>query len=751
MRDPNYKRESRKYEHPIASREMIVEKMSSLGEPAAFKRLAKELELEDKRDRDALTLRLRAMVRDGQLVVDKRNVYALASKVELFAGKVSAHSDGYGFVLCEDERDDIFLTQRQMRAVFHGDQVLVRIRGRDRRGRDEGEIVEVLQHRTNELVGRVYFENRTALFEALNRRINHEILIDHPDRELLDGQIAVGKVSQQPSLHGLAAVEVIEILGEHLTPKMEVQVALRNHDIPVDFSDDVIQEVDQFPTEVKSQQKGNRADLRDLDFVTIDGEDARDFDDAVYCEMRQGGGYKLYVAIADVANYVRPDSDLDSEAYERGTSVYFPQFVVPMLPEKLSNGLCSLNPELDRLVMVCEMTIAKTGKISSYQFYEGVLRSAERLTYTQVGKWVEEKSFPRHADSLDALNEFTHTMLKSRQERGAIDFDGSEVRFSFGEDGRVKEVVPIQRNFAHKLIEEAMLCANVCAAKFIAQSGKQGLYRVHEKPEQDKIDFLAEFLATFGIELGEGTSFDYQRAVAGLRDKKNSQVLQISLLRSMQQAVYQPENKGHFGLSYSHYGHFTSPIRRYPDLLMHRLIKSVIHDAAENKHVVQFAKPSRKHLYNYDEETVVNQGVHLSFVERRADDAVYEVLEWAKCDFVSDRVGEDFAGIISAVTKFGFFVQLEGLLVDGLVHVSTLAGDYYHFEVKEQCLVGERSGQSFSLGDIVTVQVAKVDVDERKIDLELLTHSSITKRKGMKKKRKPKNDSRGPRKRKKKR
>ena len=675
------------------------------------------------------------MVRGGQVVVDRRNVYAIANKLELFAGRVSAHSDGFGFLICDDERDDIFLSHRQMRAVFHGDKAMVRVRGRDRRGRDEGEIVEVLARNTLELVGRVHFDNRIALLESLNRRIDHEILIDDPGEEIKEGRIVVARVTQQPTLHGLASVEIVAVLGEHLTPDMEVEVALRNNDIPVEFPDEVLTDVDQLPFEVTRAQKRQREDLRHLDFVTIDGEDARDFDDAVYCEKRRGG-YRLFVAIADVANYVLPGLPLDQEAYKRGTSVYFPQYVVPMLPEKLSNGLCSLNPEVDRLVMVCEMSISDQGRIGSYQFFEGLIHSKERLTYTTVGDWVERKEFPRHKDSLGNMLDLARILIGTRTERGALDFDTREVSFSFNAEGRVSDVNLVTRNFAHRLIEECMLCANVCAAKLVSKLELPGLFRVHEKPEEEKIEYLAEFLESFGIDLGVGTPRDYQNAIRQLREKKNGQVLQIALLRSMQQAVYHPENKGHFGLGYSHYTHFTSPIRRYPDLLVHRLIKSAIHSRFDCAEVRRFGKPGKINFYPYEEETVILQGEHTSFAERRADDAVYEVLDWVKCDYLSDHVGDDFDGTISAVAKFGFFVQLEGVLVEGLVHVSTLVGDYYQFDRGGQCLFGERGNESFGLGDVVTVQVAGVDVDERKVDLELLSHSPIPRKKS--KKRKPK-------------
>ena len=731
MKDPHSSREKERYEHPIASRQAILNHMEKAGEPLSFKRLAKELGIENARDRDALTLRLRAMVRDGQVVGDRRNVYAIANKLELFAGRVSAHSDGFGFLICDDERDDIFLSHRQMRAVFHGDKAMVRVRGRDRRGRDEGEIVEVLARNTLELVGRVHFNNRIALLESLNRRIDHEILIDDHGEEIKEGVIVVARVTQQPTLHGLASVEIIAVLGEHLTPDMEVEVALRNNDIPFEFPDEVLTDVDQLPFEVTRGQKKQREDLRHLDFVTIDGEDARDFDDAVYCEKRRGG-YRLFVAIADVANYVQPGLPLDQEAYKRGTSVYFPQYVVPMLPEKLSNGLCSLNPEVDRLVMVCEMNISDQGRIGSYQFFEGLIHSKERLTYTTVGDWVERKEFPRHKASLGNMLDLAKILIGTRKERGALDFDTREVSFAFNAEGRVSDVNLVTRNFAHRLIEECMLCANVCAAKLVSKLESPGLFRVHEEPEEEKIEYLAEFLESFGIDLGTGTPRDYQTAITQLREKKNGQVLQIALLRSMQQAVYHPENKGHFGLGYSHYTHFTSPIRRYPDLLVHRLIKSVIHSKLDCAEIRRFGKPGKINHYPYDEETVILQGEHTSFAERRADDAVYEVLDWVKCDYLGDHVGDDFDGTISAVAKFGFFVQLEGVLVEGLVHVSTLVGDYYQFDRGGQCLFGERGNETFGLGDAVTVQVAGVDVDERQVDLELLRHTPIPRNKSKK-------------------
>jgi len=741
-KDPYKKREAGKYEHPIASREFILARMAEFGEPVSFKRLVKELSHDESAERDALQARLRAMVRDGQLVADRRNVYAIASRMELVTGKVLAHADGFGFLSSENREEDVFLSSRQMKSVFHGDIAQVRIRGKDRRGRSEGEIVEVLQRNTMQVVGRLYYEGRLTLLESLNNRIIQKILIENFDRRRhKTGQIVVAEIVEQPSLHGIPTAQVIEILGDHLTPDMEVEVALRNHDIPFSFSDDVIEQVDQMPAVVSENDKKKRKDLRSLPFVTIDGEDAKDFDDAVYCEKKSGGGWKLYVAIADVAHYIEIDSYLDEVVFDRGTSVYFPQYVVPMLPEKLSNGLCSLKPKVDRLVLVCEMSISARGRVGAFQFYEGVIHSHARLTYTQVIAMlggdrdvrVDYASLTNHIDELYSLY---HRLQALRSVRGALDFDTKELGFEFDKSGRVEAIVPRTRNDAHRLIEECMLCANVCAARFIAKHQKPGLYRVHEPPKEDKVEGLVEFLAQLGIPLnfdGKVTPGDYQTVLDQLRNRKNGNVLQVALLRSLNQAVYQVENKGHFGLNYSEYAHFTSPIRRFPDLMMHRFIKSVVH-SQEASHLVQrFGRSRKRNWYPYTMDDVVLRGERSSFTERRADGAVYDVLEWIKCDYVSKHVGDVCPGVITGVTKFGLFVELDDIFVEGLIHVSTLSGDYYQYDQASQRLIGERTRTTFSLADSVSVQITRADVDERKIDLELVSHSPLSTRSSLRK------------------
>ncbi|MCB1647266.1 MAG: ribonuclease R, partial [Pseudomonadales bacterium] len=568
-------------------------------------------------------------------------------------------------------------------------------------------------------------------------RISHEIYLQpEAGEQPVEGQIVVARILRQPGEHSHVLAAVSEVLGDHLTPDIEVEIALRNNDIPAVWPEEVVAEAQQLPDQVSGPDKNRRKDLREVPFVTIDGADARDFDDAVYCEARAGGGWRLYVAIADVAHYVTVGSALDKSAYARGTSVYFPQYVVPMLPEKLSNGLCSLNPQVDRLVMVCEMTISARGRIGSYQFYEGVIHSAARLTYPQVAELLEgdaaEFLYPALTDPLLRLYDLYKTLDVARRERHALEFESTELGFAFTDSGDVENIFPTTRNVAHKVIEECMLCANVCAARFISKHEAPGLFRVHEPPDVSALEQLAEFLGRFGIKVQKDVApetADYQQILAQLRRQPNGHILQMAVLRSLNQAVYQPENRGHFGLGYKEYTHFTSPIRRYPDLLVHRYIKQIIHSKAESKYVQRFGRSRVKAaFYPYDLPEVVAMGEHTSFAERRADSAVYEVLEWIKCNYVNQHLGEIVDAVITGVARFGFFAELTGVYVEGLVHVSSLTGDYYQYDQSSQTLIGERSGVHYGMGDPVRVQVVRVDIDERKIDLELISHSALTRR-----------------------
>lgn len=741
--DPFRKREAKKYANPIASREFILQTLEKLGEPASLETLSKKLDCTSDTNREALRIRLKAMVRDGQLVVDSRQIFSIASRVEMKTGKVSAHADGFGFLITDEEgSEDVYLSYQQMKQVFHGDKALVRLRGLDRRGRLEGEIVEVLERSTRQLVGRLYPLGDAYELEPSSKRIPHGLLVSKENTAgASSDQIVVAEIITQPGRHEKATARVVEILGDHLTPGLEVDIALRNNDIPSEFPPEVIEEADQLPFEVIEEDKSNRKDLTGVPFVTIDGEDAKDFDDAVYCKKKKDG-WRLSVAIADVSHYIKPDTPLDSSALDRGTSVYFPQYVVPMLPEKLSNGLCSLRPDVERLVLVCEMTISGRGRLSSYKFCQGVIRSFARLTYTQVNQILEddgggkgESEQELDADVLENLNELKAlylTLDARRKERGALDLDTVELGFEFDEDGRLSNISPRKRYLAHRLIEECMLCANVSAARFLGKHGIAGLYRVHERPESDRVERLREFLNTLGINLGGGLlpePGDMQRAIEELQKIKSGQIFQMAILRSLQQAKYQRENKGHFGLNYKEYAHFTSPIRRYPDLITHRLIKTVIHSRKLTGTVERFGKRDAREKVGYSESQIDAIGAHTSMAERRADAAVYEVLDWIKCDYLEEHIGDIFEGVVTGVAAFGMFVELKELYVEGLIHVSTLKGDYFNFDSAYQCLTGDRTGHKYGLGDLVTVQVASANPEDRKIDFELVTHEGTDKRK----------------------
>jgi len=728
LQDPEAESESRRYSDPIASRQLILQVMENIAEPVAFKRLAKELNLEVRGKREALKNRLRAMVREGQLVVDRRNIYALAGKMEIVRGRVSGHSDGFGFLITGN--DDVFLPHRQMRSVFDGDIALVQIRGTDRRGRPIGDITEVLERNTTELVGRLYVHKDTWLLESLNTKITQEILVQVSGAEI-DGQIVSASVIDQPSPHGMPTCVVREVLGEHLSAEMEIKVSLLNNDIPSVFSPEVLSEASEMPSVVSAEDKHHREDLTSLPFVTIDGADAKDFDDAIYCEKRSRGGWRLIVAIADVSHYVRVSSQLDESAMQRGTSVYFPQYVVPMLPTGISNELCSLKPKVDRLVLTCEMQISATGRISKYEFYESVICSAARLTYDEVA--AGEVDSP----SLVCARDLVDVLLSKREVRGALDFDTAELSFTLDPAGNIDAISKRQRNDAMQLIEECMLCANVCAARFMQQLSLPGLYRVHEKPSEEKLAFLRKFLDTLGINLSEGspTPGELQRVLDELRNRKNGHILQLSVLRSLSQAVYQVQNVGHYGLNYPNYTHFTSPIRRYPDLLTHRLIKSVIHSELPTD-LVRRQSSLSVNEFAYEPDQLQTLASHCSTTERRAETAVYQVIEWMKCEYMAKKIGDTEPGVITHVTNFGFFVQLEELYVEGLVHVSNLSNDYYVFDQEGQCLVGEHGGLSFGIGDDVTVQIARVSVDEQKIDFDLISHQGMKRRRKRRGKRK---------------
>jgi ribonuclease R len=729
--DPHAAREASNYENPVASREMLLELLADADKPLTHKQVCKRLDTDDEVAVDALRRRLRAMERDGQLMVNRKGAYCLIDKLDLVHGRVQGHRDGYGFlVTAEKDDDDLYLSARQMALVFDGDEALARVSGIDQRGRKEGKIVEVIKRATTEVVGRYHEESGIGSIIPDNSRINHDVLIAPNEKcGALHGQICVAEITSWPTRNLGAKGRIKEVLGDHMDPGLEIDVAIRSHGIPYLWPDEVQSEAASQEAEPSEDDKKDRIDLRKLPFVTIDGEDARDFDDAVYCEKKLTGGWRLWVAIADVSHYVRPHSALDGEAALRGNSVYFPEQVVPMLPEALSNGLCSLKPAVDRLAMICEMTLSRAGNLSDFHFYEGVIHSHARLTYTQVGEVLEhgahpdvEKSIVPHLLRLQSLYK---VLRKARDKRGAIDFETVETRIMFDEGRKIEAIVPVHRNDAHKLIEECMLCANVATAQFFIAEELPILYRVHEGPSDQKLENLRGFLGELGLELAGGdkpTSNQYQDLLSQVADRPDAHVIQTMMLRSLSQAVYQPENNGHFGLNYEGYAHFTSPIRRYPDLLVHRGIRHIVRSDKKSKRVLR-SKASTipaKQIFPYDVAAMVVMGEQCSVTERRADDATREVEAWLKCEYLQEHVGDEFGGVVAAVTSFGMFVELANIYIEGLVHISSLPADYYHYDQGKQRLTGERSGRSYNLGDEVRVQVARVDLDDKKIDLELL-------------------------------
>ena len=740
--DPEAAREAEKYDNPIPSRELILRHLSERGSPAAREQLVEEFGLVSDEDVEALRRRLRAMERDGQLIYTRRGTYAPVDKLDLVCGRVSGHRDGFGFLIPDDGSDDLFLGPAQMRLVFDGDRCLARVSGLDRRGRREGAIVEVISRAHETIVGRYQIESDVGFVVADNPKIQQEVLVT-PGRALnaKPGQFVEVKITHWPTPRFQPQGDIVEVIGNYMAPGMEIDVALRSFDIPHVWPEAVLKEAVRLKPEVDEKDKLKRVDLRHLPFVTIDGEDARDFDDAVYCEKLGGwklltGGFRLYVAIADVSHYVKVGSALDREAEVRGNSVYFPERVVPMLPEQLSNGLCSLNPGVDRLAMVCEITLNKSGKMTDYQFYEAVIHSHARLTYNKVSDMLERPKSPEgkrlseeYAEVLPHLKQLYalyKVLLKARHTRGAIDFETQETRIVFGAGRKIAEIKPTERNDAHKLIEECMLCANVATAAFLQKHDIPALYRVHDGPPLERQEKLRAFLGELGLSLHKGkegpTPKDYQALLERIQDRPDFHVIQTVMLRSLSQAVYSADNHGHFGLNYEAYAHFTSPIRRYPDLLVHRAIRSVIRSRRDTPHVRREGAASmpKARIYPYDEAALEQLGEQCSMTERRADEATRDVVNWLKCEFMRDRVGETFPGVITAVTGFGLFVELTDIYVEGLVHVTAMPGDYYHFDPLHHRLSGERSGRSFRLGDSVEVRVMRVDLDERKIDFELI-------------------------------
>lgn len=715
--DPAYERESRKYDNPIPSREFILQQLQAMDGPCRRNHLFKAMGVANEDVTQALHKRLDAMIRAGQLVENRKGAIGPSVEMDLIAGVVLGHRDGFGFLRPDAGGDDVFLNPRQMRSLLHGDRAVVRIMGEDRRGRPEGSLVDVLERANTHIVGRYMREHGIGVVTPDNTRISQDVLVADADAGgAKPGQMVSVEIIQQPGKRSQPVGKIVEVLGGRLDAGMAVDVAIRSFGLPHEWPDAVRKQVGDIPDEVPARAKKGRRDLRDLPLVTIDGADARDFDDAVFCEPLDGdeGGWRLWVAIADVSAYVEVGDALDTEARNRGTSVYFPNRVIPMLPEVLSNGLCSINPQVDRLCMVCEMRIGKDGKVLGSKFHEGLMRSHARLTYEQVWAMLQDASQAAeigvepllpHLNDLYALYK---AMARARKQRGAIDFETTETKITFADDGSVNGIKPVVRNEAHKIIEECMIAANVEAAKFLSKKKMPLLYRSHPPPDPEKMDELRGFLKECGLSLAGGENpraKDYAQVLKKALQREDAHLIQTVLLRSLSQAIYTPKNDGHFGLSLSHYAHFTSPIRRYPDLLVHRAIR----------HILQGGKPA---AFEYGHNEMETLGNHCSTTERRADEASRDAEQRLTCEFMQAHLGEVFEGRVTGVTSFGLFLQLDEVYAEGLVHISALDNDYYHHDAAGHRLVGERSGRIHSLMDRMKVKVVRVDPDERKIDFE---------------------------------
>lgn len=741
--DPHAAREAERYDNPIPSRELILQVLDEQSRPLSMEELLGHLAVSGEESEVAFERRLRAMIRDGQLARNRSGLFGPVKRMDLIAGRVQGHRDGFGFLVTDDKAaEDLFLSPRQMQQVLDGDRVLVSVEGRNRFGKKEARIVEIVERGTTDLVGVYQSEGGVHFLTPQNRRLAREVLITQLNGLKPDpGDHIRTRIVQYPTQDKHLLVELEEIIAAPDEPGMEVDVAVRNFDIPFMWPKDVEAQAEAIPEEVQEADKEGRIDLRDLPLVTIDGEDARDFDDAVFIEAKKRGGWRLIVAIADVSHYVMPGTPLDQEAETRGTSVYFPQRVIPMLPEKLSNGLCSLNPDVDRLCQFCEMQISAAGKISKFQFGEGVMRSHHRLTYTQVGTLIEQPESPMARDLAKRLDKRTQTMLwqyhdlygalrSQREERGAIDFETTETRILYDENRKISAIEPVVRNVAHKMIEEAMLAANICAARLLEKSGLPALFRNHEAPKAEKLKSLQQFISPLGLKLdwsekmGEPTPAAFRSLTSAIANRPDREVIQTVMLRSLTQAKYEAENKGHFGLAYKAYTHFTSPIRRYPDLLVHRAIRYLIRSGEGGNQVVggpglmaRMRGVAKKHALPYTPEKMVALGEHCSITERRADEATRDVVQWLKCQYMQQHLGDEFDGVVSGVAAFGLFVQIGDLFIEGMVHVANLDSDYYHHDQVRHALVGESSGQSYALGDSVRIRIAAVNIEDRKIDL----------------------------------
>jgi len=708
--------ESREINASAPERNEIIAMLEKRGQPMQRKELVRALKVESDDSREILRRRLRAMVRDGQLVQNRRRAFGLPARMDLVKGRISSHRDGFGFLIPDDGGTDLYISSREMRKVLHGDRVLAAVTGTDRQGRREGKITEVLERANDSIVGRYVEENGIALVVPDDPRINQDVMIPLNDTlGARPGQVVVATIVTEPTGRKSPVGKITEILGQSGAPGMATEIAIRSHGLPFEWPDGVEAAAEAFGEAVPEEMKAGRKDLRQLPLVTIDGADARDFDDAVFAR-KQSKGWRLIVAIAEVSSYVQPGTALDEEAVRRSTSVYFPSRVIPMLPEALSNGLCSLKPAVDRLCLACEITVSDSGTVQRSRFVAAVMNSSARLTYQQVADYYESGVLKHHDDmddvksNLDDLHSLYKTLLAARLKRGAIGFESIEYGFQFDERGAVAGLIPQERNDAHKLIEECMILANVEAARFLLKNKLPAPYRVHASPPEGKLEALGQFLRGQGIQVpwrDDPQPKDFEQVARQAKGRPDEHLIMAVLLRSQSLAAYQPGNEGHFGLALDAYTHFTSPIRRYPDLLVHRAIHQLLQRSGTSD-------------YPYSGDLMSELCARCSFNARRAEEAERDVIDRLKCAYLETRIGEEFEGLVSGVTSFGLFVELDYGRISGLVHVTGLPNDYYHFDPVAHRMKGERTGRVFQLADRVKVRVVTVNLDERKIDFELV-------------------------------
>src|SRR5450631_1775039 len=714
--DPNLEFEKLRYADPIASRELLLKHLSEASEPLTAARLAKRLGLDTDRQRDALAKRLAAMVRDGQ-AIEGPSGFATAGEGERVAGRVRGRANGDVLVLPDDGSAPLALARADTATLMHNDRVEVLAVGMNDRGRRIARLIRRTGDGPKRIGGIWHAAQGTGRVEPEDP--GHWYTVDvaarlaHGARE---GDHVIVEITRRPHGDVPAHGRVVEVLADVRPSDLAARFAILRHDLPEEFPPDVLHEANLFPPEVRAEERAGREDLRELPLVTIDGADAKDFDDAVFAEPVRGGGWRLVVAIADVSYYVRYGSKLDMEARARATSVYFPDRVLAMLPEHLSNHLCSLMPRVERLAFVCDMRVSKAGKLSRGRFYEAVIRSHARLTYDQAWRYLQnpdapgEQLSPQVRTSLRNLHDVYGALKNARDARGALDFRGGEVKARIGDDGKIEGFYAVMRNDAHRMIEECMIAANVKAAVALRTAKAGSLFRVHGQPEDKRVTELQKVLhalqvgATFSA---KPTPREFRQLVERLTARPDGLMLEGLVIRSLAQAVYQQTNIGHFGLALEEYAHFTSPIRRYPDLLVHRALKAAV--------VPQSASG---HAYTTAELQVL--GTESSQRERRADDASRDVMGYLKCLYMQPRIGETFDATISSALEFGLFVQLKEMPIDGLVHISAIPGDYWQLESGGMGLVGEKTGRRWQMGDEVRVRLSRVDLTQRQIDFELI-------------------------------